>query len=212
LRDREQQHEKQNDAAVGEAIACFQCSKPFNYRGPRGGNSGRFCSDQCRVEYDVPGAFTFDPFRVKRWHVIAGGDLGYLASTPMTPVKRKDQPGGWRVACRGCGKTFEARGWAYCSAMCKRLSAERTEAREAMAEGGMDGPVKRRCECPCCENTVPNWRKGRRVSSKTRFCSPRCARAAKTLAGHTLRPTSLLVAETSKKSLQNRPSEEANTP
>jgi hypothetical protein len=210
LRDREQRPTR----AIPEANAsCFGCGKPFAYRAPPGDNSGRFCSARCQIEYDIPGAFSFDPFEVTRWRVIAGGDPGYLVATPMTPVKHKDQPGDWRVACRGCGQPFESRGWAYCSRDCKSVSAERTANRAAMAEVGMDLPAKRRCQCRGCENTIPVWRQGRRVSSSTRFCSDVCRsralRGTKTLAEGDCGLTGVLSRQTSKKCPQNWPCEAA---
>jgi hypothetical protein len=210
LRDREQRPAR----TIPEANAsCFHCGKPFAYRGPRGDNSGRFCSHQCRIEYDIPGAFSFDPFKVTRRRVIAGSDPGYLVATPMTPVKHKDQPGGWRVACRGCGKPFESRGWVYCSRDCKRLSAERTANRAAILEADMELPAKRPCPAPGCRHAIPVWREGRRVSSRTRFCSDLCrsraSRSNKMLVEGDCRPTGVLSRKTSKKCLQNGPSEEA---
>ena len=210
LRDREQRPAR----TVPEANAsCFRCGKPFAYRGPRGDNSGRFCSHQCRIEYDIPGAFSFDPFKVTCWRMIAGGDPGYLVATAMTSVKHKDQPGGWRVACRGCGKPFESRSWAYCSRDCKRLSVERTANRAAIIQAGMDLPAKHPCQAPGCPHTVPVWRKGRRVSSRTRFCSDVCrsraSRSNKMLAEGDCCLTGVLSRKTSKKCLQNGPSEEA---
>jgi hypothetical protein len=171
LEDREARAKREAPAATA---TCFRCSKSFAYRGPRGDNSGRFCSDACRIEYDTPRAFTFDPFKMTRWRVIAGGNPGFLVATPMTP-----KPGGWRVACRGCGKRFESHGWAYCSRDCKSVSAERMANRAAMADVGMDLPAKRRCQCPGCDNTIPVWRKGRRVSKTARFCSDKCSAKAR---------------------------------
>jgi len=209
LHDRQQRPAR----AVPEANAsCFGCGKPFAYRGPRGDNSGRFCSDQCRIEYDIPGAFSFDPFNVRCWRVIAGGDPSYLVATSMTPVKHKDQPGSWRVACRGCGRPFESRGWAYCSRDCKHLSAERTANRAAIVEAGMDLPAKHPCQAPRCPHTIPAWRKGRRVSSRARFCSDVCrsraSRGNKMLAEGDCTPTGVSSRKTSKNCPQNGPSEE----
>jgi hypothetical protein len=145
-------------------MPCFQCGKPFVYRGPRGDNSGRFCSDACCIEYDVPGAFTFDPFKVTRWRVIAGGDPGYLVATPMTRVsgrKRDDGEirGGFRVGCRCCGKQFESLGLAYCPA-CMKLPT-----RERMRPG-------RPCAAPGCSGFVPIRRPGgKRVRADAKYCA-----------------------------------------
>ena len=154
---------------------CFHCSKMFVYRGPNGDNSGRFCSDRCRAEYDHPGSFSFDPFKVNRWRPAAGGDPRYLVATPMTRVSG----GGWRSACRGCGKMFESMGWAYCKPGCRRASSERAEAVAVMAEIGMDAPVKRQCQSPGCTNTIPEWRNGRAVSTVARYCTPACGQRAR---------------------------------
>jgi hypothetical protein len=160
LEDREQRKAVTADQT---GHACFGCGKPFVYRGPRGDNSGRFCGDQCRIEYDIPGAFSFDPFKVTCWRVVTGGDPGYLVATPMARVSG----GGFRVACRGCGKPFESLGWAYCSKTCKAKSAERQETKALLAGVGMDAPTKRKCEA--CGEPIPNWRNGRRVSKTARF-------------------------------------------
>ncbi len=106
-----------------------RCGKLFEYRGTRGDNSGRFCSDHCRAEYDLPGAFSCDPFKVTNWKVVAGGDPSYLVATPMTRISGS----GWRVACRGCGRQFESSGLAYCKPTCRQASAERAEAAALMA-------------------------------------------------------------------------------
>lgn len=172
LRDREARRAKAAD--TGD-MPCFKCGKLFRYRGPRGDNSGRFCSDHCRVEYDHPRAFSFDPFRVTKWKVVAGGDPGYLVSTPMTRIAA----GGWRVACRGCGKPFQSSGLAYCKPTCRKVSNERAEAVALMAEVGMDAPVKRRCQAPGCTDPIPMWRNGRAVSKKTRYCKPACGQRAR---------------------------------
>lgn len=81
----------------------MKCGKPFKYRGPRVDNSVRFCSEHCPAKYNSPGAYSFDPFKATKWKVVAGGNSGYLVATPMTRISG----GGWRVACRGCGRRFE---------------------------------------------------------------------------------------------------------
>lgn len=48
-----------------------------------------------------------------------------------------------------------------------------------MAEAGIEPAAKRRCAV--CAAVIPAWRKGRKVSSATRFCSPKCSRRAKRL-------------------------------
>src|SRR5215831_11591198 len=138
LKDR--QERKQSEAQTGDAT-CFGCGKPYIYRGPREDNSGRFCSDECRIEYDTPRAFTFDPFKHTKWRVLAGGETGYLVTTPMTRVSAREREdgisrGGWRIDCAGCGKRFESFGLRHCKPGCARVGRERLEARALMAEAG----------------------------------------------------------------------------
>jgi hypothetical protein len=39
-----------------------------------------------------------------------------------------------------------------------------------MAEVGMEPKAKRKCSVPDCDNPIPKWRNGRRVSKRARFC------------------------------------------
>jgi hypothetical protein len=103
----------------------------------------------------------FDPFKVTRWRVVAGGDPGYLVATPAR-----------RIECRACQREFESRGWAYCPT-CKALAADK---RRVPSKTG------RPCECPGCTHRIPKWRNGRQVSKAARFCSARCARRAREMA------------------------------
>ena len=164
LRDRETRISK---TTVAGDTSCFKCGKLFEYRGARGDSSNRFCSDHCRAEYDLPGAFSFDPVKVTKWKVVAGGDPGYLVATPMTRISG----GGWRAACHGCGRQFESSGLAYCKPTCRQASAERAEAANLMAEIGMDAPPsKRPCQALGCTGTIPRWRNGRQVSKRAKYC------------------------------------------
>ncbi|MBR0692698.1 hypothetical protein [Bradyrhizobium lablabi] len=84
---------------------------------------------------------------------------------------------GFKIHCAGCQKEFESLGLRCCSTSCERRYREREETRAIMSEAGMEPAVKRKCEA--CSNAIPKWRKGRRVSSATRFCSPSCADRAR---------------------------------
>ena len=69
----------------------------------------------------------FDPFPVTRWRVVAGGNPGYLAKTPM-----RRGPVGWFILCRACAVEFESKGWAYCPT-CMDLPAEARRRERASA-------------------------------------------------------------------------------
>jgi hypothetical protein len=98
--------------------------------------------------------------------------------------------------CAGCHKEFESLGLRCCSTQCERRHREQRDKLAVMAEVGVQPSAKRGCEAPGCEATIPKWRKGRKVSSATRYCSPKCARKAKRLSGSL---DGILVAETIKK-------------
>jgi len=58
-----------------------------------------------------------------RWRIVAGGDPGYLPSTPM-----RSRPIGWFIVCEGCAVEFESKGWKYCpSCMAIPADARRAE-------------------------------------------------------------------------------------
>jgi hypothetical protein len=146
---------------------CFLCRRSYVYRTPRGDDSGRFCSDRCRNNFDAGRrrAEAFDPFEVTKWRIVAGGNPGYLPSTPIRMGKS-----GWHIACAGCQREFESKGLRCCSPECERRSRERAENLALMAEVGIEPKVKRQCAHPGCAATVPKWRNGRRVSKRARFC------------------------------------------
>jgi hypothetical protein len=135
------------------SIECFGCGRPFIYRGPQqGDDNGRFCSDKCREAYDA----------------------GYRRAEPVDAFKpstaMRRGPVGWHIACAGCQREFESKGLRHCSTECERRCRERQENAELMAEVGMQVEAKRKCAKPECNNPVPKWRKGRRVSKRARFC------------------------------------------
>jgi hypothetical protein len=93
------------------------------------------------------------------------------SSTTMTMMEK-----GYRIRCASCHREFESKGLRYCSPECERSHRERQENLAAMAEVGTEPPPRRRCANPECRARIPAWRNGRKVSSLTRFCSPKCAR------------------------------------
>src|SRR5262249_23632559 len=157
LRDRAAQAEP----ARSQSMACFSCGRSFTYRGPRGDDSGRFCSVRCRECYDA-GHPAYDPDYASknnpRWYNLPIG------------------PHGFYIDCAGCGKRFDSKGLRCCSAECERRARERGDNAELMGEVGIDRPVKRKCQQ--CRGDIPNWRNGRRVSKATKFCSKRCSNVA----------------------------------
>lgn len=156
-------------STLSSSIDCFLCERSFTCRGHKGDLNGRFCSDRCRESYDAGyrRPESVDPFKPTSWRVVAGGDLGYLPSTPM---RRGSE--GWYVTCPGCGSEFESQGLRCCSTKCERRLEERAENMALMAEVGMEPKAKRKCSVPGCDNPIPKWRNGRRVSQRAQFCDP----------------------------------------
>jgi hypothetical protein len=160
------------------APECFACGRPFTPRPSTGDdNTHAFCSPNCRQAFDNG----FPPYENRPkltnepWRVVVGppgADPGYLA--PVLPRGTH----GFLIQCAGCGKTFDSTGLRCCSADCERRYLKRCENQQLIAEADMERPTKRKCEAPGCGRDIPNWRDGRRVSKKTRFCSSRCKQAA----------------------------------
>jgi hypothetical protein len=107
----------------------------------------------------------FDPFAVTRWRVVAGGDPGYLVSTPM-----RRGPGGWVIACGHCGAEVESKGCKYCPT-CMELPAEERRSKPVISD--------RPCQAPGCTGSIP---KRRRADAK--YCTDRCAKAAENARGY----------------------------
>jgi hypothetical protein len=132
-------------------IPCFVCGHTFVYKGHRRGVNGRFCSLRCQDWYDVGNApITY------RWR----DDMQKTAD-------------GFKISCAHCRKDFESKGLRCCSSECEHSHREREANLAVMAQAGIEAKAKRRCDC--CGAVIPTWRNGRKVSSATRFCSPKCA-------------------------------------
>jgi hypothetical protein len=157
------------------SIDCFLCGRSFTYREPKGDENTRFCSDRCREAYDAGrrAIEDLDPFKITKWRVIAGGNPGYLPSTPMRRGKVV-----WYITCAGCQREFESKGLRCCSTDCERRLRERGENLALMSEVGMELTTTKPT-CQECGRNIPVWRNGRRVPQGTKFCSPRCARRAR---------------------------------
>ena len=155
-------------------VPCFVCGHTFVYKGRKGDLNGRFCSMRCQEWYDAG-------------HPVA------ITDSIDCGMKRGSK--GFYIDCAGCHKEFESLGLRCGSTECERRHRERRDNLAVMAEVGVGPIAKRGCEAPC-EATIPKWRKGRKVSSATRYCSPKCARKAKRPSGS---PDGILVVETIKK-------------
>jgi hypothetical protein len=102
-------------------------------------------------------------------------------------------PHGFIISCANCRKDFDSKGLRCCSTECERQYTEREVNLAVMAEVGIEPAAKRAClECGA---RIPTWRNGRKVSSATRFCSPKCAQKARRLSDS---PDATLNAETMK--------------
>ena len=142
-------------------IPCFVCANKFIYRGRQGELNGRFCSMRCQDWYDAVNKPVNEEI-VYRWR----------DGRPM-----RMGPKGFYIDCAYCQKEFESLGLRCCSVECERSYHEREENLAVMAEAGIEPKAKRQCES--CGARIPTWRKGRRVSSKTRFCSSKCGQKAR---------------------------------
>jgi hypothetical protein len=157
---------RQSISTPSSSVECFLCGRSYTYKAPSGDDSGRFC-DKCREAYDAGyrRSEPIDPFKITKWRLVAGGNPGYLPSTPM----RRGQEG-WYITCPGCQREFESTGLRCCSAQCERRLCEHAENMALMAEVGMEPKAKRKCSVPDCDNPIPKWRNGRSVSKRARFC------------------------------------------
>ena len=143
-------------------VQCFSCGHRMTYRG------SRFCSDRCREWFDAGGAayqLTGTVYRDRAGNEMRAGRAGFL------------------IRCPHCAKEFESKGLRCCSVECERGYCDREDNLAVMAEVGTEPAFKRQCEA--CEIKIPKWRNGRRVSSKTRFCSARCQRTTAKMAQDT---------------------------
>jgi predicted nucleic acid-binding Zn ribbon protein len=134
-----------------DLVRCFTCGYRMIYRG------SRFCSERCRDFYDIgsPGIEQKIVYR-------------FRDGRPMQEMAH-----GFRIPCAHCRRDFESLGLRCCSTECERRYRERKDNLAIMAEVGVEAPPPKRT-CAECGERIPMWRKGRKVSSATRFCSPQC--------------------------------------
>jgi hypothetical protein len=142
-------------------VACWSCGRTFRYRGRQGDLNGNFCSLRCQRWYDAGNpALHQGPAIVYRWR----------DGRPMEMGRH-----GFLINCAHCSQGFDS--LRCCSTECERHYRERQDNLAVMAEVGMEPTAKRQCQT--CGTRIPKWRKGRMVSSKTRFCSPKCSQKAR---------------------------------
>ena len=141
---------------------CFMCGVGMMYRGDR------FCSERCRHYYDAG-----NPGHEQTWRQ---PEAVYCdrSGNRMRPGAK-----GFVIQCAHCRKEFDSTGLRCCSTECERAYRERKDNLAVMAEAGIEPAAKKVCAAPGCGVAIPKWRKGRKVSSATRFCSPKCAQRAK---------------------------------
>jgi hypothetical protein len=178
------------NADRGDVVACRVCKYSFRNRGRRGELNGNFCSMRCQDWYDAGNPAPSNPINyavpIRDCVVIAGPPSMKIGSSyyggifgDREDAEMKPTTNGFRIQCAHCAKEFESLGLRCCSPECERGYRERQENLAVMAEVGIEPTSKRQCTNPECRGRIPTWRKGRKVSSLTRFCSPKCARMAK---------------------------------
>jgi hypothetical protein len=128
---------------------CHLCGRSYTYVGPNGDDSGRFCCPEHRQQYD-------------------DGKRAATYSRRQQFQMRMGKVGFW-ITCP-CGRTFESKGWKFCSLACQRQAHQQAETAATLAEVGMEAPAKRRCAVAGCSRPVPRWRRGRKVSSAAKYC------------------------------------------
>jgi hypothetical protein len=131
--------------------SCFACGRSYC------SGEGRFCSARCRAAFDVGGP-VYEPIDVDRFYSLPKGRHGFL------------------IDCPTCRMPFDSRGLRCCSIDCERGYRDKQKLEAELADDPFRA-IKRKCDA--CRRDIPNWRNGRRVSKATRFCSDRCATAAR---------------------------------
>ncbi len=173
-----------------DIVACWSCGCTFSRKGRRGDLNGNFCSMRCQGWYDAGNrqiehdhAEKAYKTPINKWRVVAGPPgvevgvpyyAGVLQRSSTTTIMTEK---GYRIRCASCHRKFESKGLRCCSSECERGYREHQENLAAMAEVGVE-PTRKR-QCASCGARIPTWRKGRKVSSSTRFCSPKCQQRAR---------------------------------
>jgi hypothetical protein len=157
------------------APTCLVCGRSY-------ASGSRFCCAHCREAFDAG------------FPVYAPLDADKFYSLPKASV-------GFRINCKSCGQPFDSCGWNCCCIECSREHRRRQDLEEELKDSPFR-TIKRKCAV--CGGDIPNWRKGRRVSKATKFCSPRCKdRHGKSTRTAPDSPKPVLARETAKKPPEN---------
>jgi hypothetical protein len=112
------------------------------------------------------------------WRVVAGppgteiGSDDYAESGFNSRIEMRPGRDGFHIRCAHCHREFESKGLRCCSTECERGLKEHRDNLATLAEAGIEVAAKR--TCLSCGGRIPQWRKGRKVSAATRFCSAKC--------------------------------------
>jgi hypothetical protein len=153
------------DTDRSDIVPCRACSYTFPYKGRRGDLNGHFCSVRCQDWFDAGNRAPSE---------IGCGHYGGAFREGARPTRE-----GFMIRCLCCRREFESRGLRCCSTGCESRYRERQDNLAVIAEAGIEATPKKVCANPECRARIPTWRKGRKVSSSTRFCSPKCSRRAR---------------------------------
>jgi hypothetical protein len=130
---------RQPTSTRSSSVECFLCGRSYTYKVPSGDDSGRFCSEKHRKDYDTGyrRPEPVDPFKPTGWRLVTGGNPGYLPSTQMQRGQE-----GWYITCPGCGCEFESNGQRCCGDDCEERLCEHAENMALMAEA-QKSPIPR---------------------------------------------------------------------
>jgi len=147
----------------GDPVLCLACGRSFVYRyEPTDWRNGRFCSWNCQGAYDRGVTHSEDVARYT-----------YEFDKVHKGEKMRMRGDGFEFACLGCGKPFVSKGLRYCSVGCEREYRHKQEIVTTIKESGVAVDTKRRA-CECCGGLMPRFNRGKKTSTKKRFCSVVC--------------------------------------
>jgi hypothetical protein len=175
---------------------CLLCGRTFT-TGKGVGTNGRFCHRLCVDAFNAGMVYRNGGLYRSERHAAAAAPAAnapWVVAVPAyeksgaiknpvgsSPYARNLQKSGdgFQIECRHCKRQFASDGLRCCSTECERQLGERRQIEAAMAEVGMQPIDREKRKCGECGITIPMWRKGRKVSAATRFCSESCAGKAR---------------------------------